>query len=101
MSLPPPVRKTIRCAESSAEISTVSSPSEPFTRIVLMRRLVPAKLPMGVTVSAPGPVLTMISSIPASSAITLALLVPLRVITISVAAASGAPGLATRKSALA
>ena len=46
VSLPPLDLKTMRWAELSAEMSTVSSPASPSMVMVLRRRLVPEKSPM-------------------------------------------------------
>ena len=99
VSWPPFEVKTIRCADESAEMSTVSLPVLPSMVMVLKLRLVWLKSPTTEMLSPdtvpplapPGEVtrsvLTMISSILSSSDIT----VPLRVITISVLALSVRP----------
>ena len=90
----------MRWAEVRAAMSTVSSPDEPSMVMVLKLRLVPVKLPITWIVSPPlappfwppgdvtWSVLTRISSTLSSSATIAAAPVPLRVITISVEAAS-------------
>ena len=105
VSLPPLDRKTIRWPESSAEMSTVSSPALPSMVMVLKLRLVNGalKLPMTWMVSpiARPPsggfgllpllavvlsALTVISSILSSSAMTVVVSPTVRVMTISVLA---------------
>ena len=64
VSLPPLDLNTMRWAESSDEISIVSSPASPSIVMVLRRRLVAEKSPMTLKVSPPARSVVPIGSTP-------------------------------------